>query len=447
MRIRQLWEKYSKKWTAYVVLIFFVFTVAIHVAHVFGFLGKINETFLSSTLSFAVFFLVFLLLEEFFANDAKIEESAKELNEKHDRTIEKLDDLSAELESMSGISGYFDLAVFEAKWRKLRDSFDSVTLVGEIPIDYAGEVRRICEKDSKDPAAMKDKKFFIYRSLNTASKIEVTELIDLAAQARPGLISLYHMYGFEWGSWAMGRKQRNETEVLLNYANADRGTQVGLHLIGRAAEAFERAVTPHFGQIGLPGVSYRPIELASREQVEFIIEEKVEYQKKIAEMVGQGVPIEGTERICRAMIHLVNNTKKHLDVTHLCVNDGAIDRLEDEVFKEWIQANYDAIGRNVTITRIFIVQRASYKHPVLQRVMNEMRSNKIDVRLCPLDDLREQLMEDFSIYDGKHLVYMDKARSYWAGAAQPLARSTENSEKIGDYQFTFGALDRRAERV
>jgi hypothetical protein len=446
MGLREFFEKHFKKWAGRLIVLLVLLTFALHFAHPFGLLENIPPATLGIILGFAIIGLVLVLLEAFVENDKKVDELSVEAKKAQGLTTAKLDHLLRQVQSTTGISSYADKALFDIKWRNLVDNFNSITLIGELPVDYVTEIGRIRDQDQRDQRAAKEKKISVYRSLNTASKNEINEMVGIAAAARPGLIKLYHMYGFEWGSWAMGQNPRDdETEVLLNYANADRGALAGLHLTGPAAEAFVRAITPHFNQTRLAGVSYPPIELASREQVEFIVEEKVDYQKRITEMVREGVPIEGTERICRAMIQLVQNTRQYLHVTHLCINEGAIERTRDKIFREWLQANYAATVRGVRIKRILIVDRAHYRHPVLQHIKAEMRCNNIEVLLCPLDGLKEKLMEDFSIYDGQHLVYMDKGRSYWSGTAQPLARCTENIEKIEDYKVTFESLERRAE--
>jgi hypothetical protein len=75
-----------------------------------------------------------------------------------------------------------------------------------------------------------------------------------------------------------------------------------------------------------------------------------------------------------------------------------------------------------------------------------VRKNGIEVLVCFLDDLRPRLREDFSIYDGQHLVYMDKARVYWSSTREPLARRTESPEKIADYKSIFESLNNVARK-
>jgi len=38
------------------------------------------------------------------------------------------------------------------------------------------------------------------------------------------------------------------------------------------------------------------------------------------------------------------------------------------------------------------------------------------------------------------VVYMDRARSYWSGKQEPLARCTESRGKIGEYRDIFDSL-------
>lgn len=445
---RELYEKFLKKWTARIILAFVLLTVVIHTAHLLNYLKWIPGPHLLETVGFASFFLITLLLETFFASDKKLDDLSGESKRKMDLVSQRLDGLSQQMDSTTGTATYSELSVFMNKWQNLREKFDFVMLVGELPICYAEEVRRMCEQDKRDQQAMKEKEISVYRSLHTSSRKEIIELIELASEARPDLVKLYHMYGFEWGSWAMGRNRRgDETEVLLNYANAHGSALAGLHLSGKAAESFAKATTQNLNEVGLSGASYPPVRLASREQVDFIIEEKVEYQKKIKEMVEMGFPIEGADRICEAMADLVQNTQRYLDVTHLCVDEGAIERLQNGAFQKWVEANYKAVQRGVKIRRIFIVPRVYYNHPILEQVKKQMQSNNIEVSMCRLDSLWARLQEDFSIYDEQHLVYMDKTRIFWSGTQQePLARRTENLEKIKDYRNIFSSLESHVDK-
>jgi len=161
-----------------------------------------------------------------------------------------------------------------------------------------------------------------------------------------------------------------------------------------------------------------------------------------------GVPIEGAEKICEAMTNLLQNTHHSLEVTHLCVDLAAIERIQDEAFQNWVEANYEAVTRGVSITRIFIVHKSDLDHSVLVQVEARMRSKGVNVLVCCLDDLRPRLREDFSIYDGEHLVYMDRARVYWSSTheQEPLARRTESREKIVDYKNIFESLENAAKK-
>ena len=447
MGFRELYEKHVKKWTAHIALGLLLLAVAIHVAHLLGVLEWMPADILVETLGFASLFLITLLLESIFASETRFDDFASESGKQFEIVNRNVYDLSKQIESTAGISGYSDLRIFTNKWQDLRDKFSSVTLVGELPIDFVEEVKRICVSEGPGQEITNDNEISIYRSLNTNSLKEINELIEIASQARPDLVKVFHTYGMEWGSWAMGTNNRgDETEVLLNYSNPHGNALAGLHLSGQAAESFAKAITPHFKEIGLPGVSYPPIRLASPEQIDFIVEEKVDYQKKIKEMVEVGVPIEGTDKICEAMSNLLRNTQETLNVTHLCLDIATIERLQDEDFQKWINENYRAVQRGVKIKRIFIVHRDDSNHKILLEAEEQMRKNGIEVLVCFLDDLRPRLREDFSIYDGQHLVYMDKARVYWSSTQEPLARRTESPVRIADYKSIFDSLNNAARK-
>jgi len=447
---RELYEKYGKKWSARIIFAFVLLTAALHIAHLLGYLEWIHGPELLVTVVWASFFAILLLLETFFTSDKKLDDLSRESKSEMALVSQRLNSISQQVDATAGTATYAELSVFLHKWQNLREKFDSVMLVGELPLHYAEEVQWICKQDQRDQRTVQERELSVYRSLNTSSRQEIIELIELAAAARSGLVKLYHIYGFEWGSWAMGRNHRgDEIEVLLNYANAHGSSLTGLHLSGKAAESFDKAITPHLGEVGLPGVSYPPVRLSSREQIDFIVEEKVEYQKKIKEMAEMGVPIEGRERICEVMTNVLEqNTKHDLDVTHLCNDEGQIEELESAPFQKWLDANYKAVQQGVKIVRIFIVRKEHYEHPILVQVIQKMQSNNIKVLKCQLESLRSWLQEDFSIYDEHHLVYIDKTRISWSPITkpEPLARHTENPQKIREYRDIFNALKSRADK-
>ena len=167
-------------------------------------------------------------------------------------------------------------------------------------------------------------------------------------------------------------------------------------------------------------------------------------------MAEMGVPIEGGERICEVMANILEqNTQRYLDVTHLCDDEGQIQALESAPFQKWLDANYKAAQEGVQIRRIFIVRKEHYDHPILVQTIQQMQSHNMEVLKCRLDYLQPRLQEDFSIYDGQHLVYLDKIRLPWSPRTQPklFARHTQNPRKIGEYRNIFDALKSHAEPV
>lgn len=442
---RELYKKYMKKWTARIIFALVLLTILLSTAHQFRYLEWMPGPALSETVVAASFLLVLLLLETIFASDKKLDDLDNltgESQRKMDYISQRLDDLSRQMSSTKGTTTYSELSAFMNKWQDLRETFNILTLVGELPINYAEEVRRICDQDKRDPQTIEKKEISVYRCVNTSSRQDVTELIELVAAARQDLVTFYYIFGFEWGSWVAASNHRGEAEVLLNFTNAQGRALVGVHISGKAAEAFVRATTRKLKEVGFSEASYPPVRLASRGQVDFVVEDKAEHQKRIAEMAEMGIPIEGIDRICEVMIDLVQCAQRYLHVTHLCIDEGTIERLQDGVFRKWLDANYKAVQRGIKIRRILIVPKKHYGHPILEKTGMEMQSKNVEVLICPLDGLRVRLQEDFSIYDEQNLVYMDKARIHWSGAQkQPLARHSENPEKIKYYRDIFSSLE------
>ena len=439
---RVLYKKHAKKWAAHIIVALVLLAILLDIAHQLHYLEWIPGPALSATVGTASVLLIALLLEAFFASDENFDDLTKKSQRKMDFISQRLDALSQRIDSTADATMYSEVSTFISKWQDLREKFDIVMLIGELPISYAEEFRRICDQDEKDQQAIAKKEFSVYRSVNNSSMREVIELIEVAATARPVAVNFYHIFGFEWGSWVVGSNRRGETEILLNYTNAQGGALAGVHLSGKTAESFAKIITRNLNESGISEASYPAVRLASREQVDFVVEEKAEYQKRIIEMVEMGIPIEGVDGICEEMSDLIQHTQNYLHVTHLCIDEGTIERLQDEAFREWLDANYKAVQRGVKIRRIFIVPKKYYNHPVLEKTRAEMQSKNVEVLMCRLDNLRMRLQEDFSIYDGQHLLYIDKTRIHWSATQQlPLARRSENPHKIKEYSDIFSSLE------
>jgi hypothetical protein len=184
----------------------------------------------------------------------------------------------------------------------------------------------------------------------------------------------------------------------------------------------------------------------SQDALRYMIERRSEYETKINKLNG-GVPKRGIKEICECMTDVLFLTNKTLDVTHVA-NKKSIELPETEHFRKWIETNYLASERNVTIRRIFIVPHEDLKNLTLLRIMDEMKQ-KFEVRYCDFETLEkyEIQLKDFSIYDREHLVYIHhEDESVWIPDKEidPTAKHTTDKQLIDRYQHLFDAIYSRS---
>ena len=115
-------------------------------------------------------------------------------------------------------------------------------------------------------------------------------------------------------------------------------------------------------------------------------------------------------------------------------------------FVPWIQANYEA-AKTIKVRRIFIVPRALRSDPVLKSLALEMQQNLVDVYICDTEELRDEMLEDFSIYDERHVIYIDRTGGgpWVAGyTADPVARRSDSWDRVNKYRTLFDIMKKKA---
>src|SRR5688572_25475701 len=97
-----------------------LYSVVVHVAHLFGMLRGIPESHLLETMGFASLILLGLAVESVFALDNRCERLANDSERAATATASTLSGIEAAIGSVSGIASYKDLATFTNKWNRFR---------------------------------------------------------------------------------------------------------------------------------------------------------------------------------------------------------------------------------------------------------------------------------------------------------------------------------------
>jgi hypothetical protein len=239
-------------------------------------------------------------------------------------------------------------------------------------------------------------------------------------------------------SWALGRNLMIESPskaVVCYPMGLDRSVK-GLYLTGDAAMDFRNSMEVTLTKRKVGGDDVGPVRIYTQHQLKIVVLAKDALRNSIAD-VERGDPLEGWEAICEAMAANLRRTTESLEVTYVCEDEQKLNLLGEDCFSEWLQENYAARKRNVTITRIFILPRKLRRNPRLLDVVSKMRQADIDVQFCDIEGVNRRYHQDFSVYDGKRVVYV----SNWGRTdADTHARNCDNLETVRQYVDIFSML-------
>jgi len=73
-----------------------------------------------------------------------------------------------------------------------------------------------------------------------------------------------------------------------------------------------------------------------------------------------------------------------------------------------------------------------------------MQQQNIHVLLCDLEALEDRLIEDFSLYDDEHVVYVSREGGAWLDEDRTRARISDSMERIRHFRGVFNTIKQRA---
>ena len=315
----------------------------------------------------------------------------------------------------------------------MRQVYGIFTVVGEPIPAFADQFERLA-KDCKNC------KFFL--SIDSNSQVTAREFLALAKLSQDRL-QLHEFSSAPGGSWLIAHDSTgNGLEAIVCFPPLNENSADGLYLTGSAAKAFIGCVSPLLLSRMVAGESTGPIRIYSDQQIETVLDRKTAFNQEMLDIDG-GIRLSGAEAVCIGMTNVLEQTKRFLDVTHIC-GEKTIPLMKSEQFAAWLSANYIAAKRNVQITRIFIVPRVMRANEDLLRKVGEMKENKIKVLVCSLEDLEDRLIEDFSLYDDEHVIYISREGGAWLDEDQTRARVSDSKERVKHFRAIFNTIKQRA---
>jgi hypothetical protein len=328
---------------------------------------------------------------------------------------------------------------FEAKWKFLAHHYENLYIIGDFSHSFIVLIR--------DSLQNPRRKLSIFLSANGQNNAEVLKFVEFSKDMTSD-VNIFHVDRLERGFLAFGMdSQLSNGEALLNHLPSSEHTMSGYHIMGEAAMELFKSLG---SLVILPSLDTEnnttafPIKITSSEILQTILERRRSYNSEINNL-RKGLPLKGEAKICQQMMKVLAQTKLDLKVTHLAKGDS-IKLLENKIFQEWLQENFNARKRGVSICRIFLLEEAEVDNEIIRRVAKQLKDNGITVKYVVLDYTDKSLFEDFSIYDDKYLVYINKSgKGPWRGSENDAeARYSTDKELIENYKSIYSALSELA---
>lgn len=365
-------------------------------------------------------------LEELQENVVSLGQNIKELDE-HTRAVFNL-------------VRYKSPEFFEAKWKYLANHYDNLYLIGDFSYIFLNYI--------KDSLQNPDRKLFIFLCAHDRNAKEVTKFMKFSTEM-PASIDIYHIDRLERGYVAFGTdSQISKVEALLNHLPSSDLSMSGYHIIGEAAAELFKSLGPILDPQPLDITNIiraLPVKITSDEILQSILERRRAYNSQINGL-RKGIPLLGEAEICQRMSRILAQTTRQLKVTHLARGES-IKLLEHASFQNWLKENFKARARGVEICRILLLPETELGNPIIQRVLKQLKDNGITVKYVTLEYTEKSLIEDFSIYDDKYLVYISSSGAGpWIrrGENDAEARYSSDKELIDSYNSIYTALFDRA---
>ncbi|HEX3940376.1 MAG TPA: hypothetical protein VHX11_02740 [Acidobacteriaceae bacterium] len=464
----QVREKFSEKlpiWGARTTLAaiagLLVASFILEIAHKTGALTalKVPEDFVTDALLICTFGLCFFAVEQSAKTEGSVQVADKETDEKFERLEGKLAALQNDVTSSSigaaravdnlrrhqmsaiDVVGFAGPEEFLMHWNQILETYPNLTLWGKFGSDFTANFRvlqergRSCayympiEEDSQDVASA-------FLSCASAAEAEALKLYETGASGNLSWIS-----GFD-----LARQQSN---VLICFSPLGDARFAGVYMSGAKAWSFYQNVLPRLEARSAVDQNSLPVRIYTQQQIDRVLSTKVSFKRELLE-VDKGEVLRGVEEVCDSMTCQLRQSKISVDITHIC-SEETIALLRAPQFVPWLAANYEA-AKHVKITRIFILPKALRSTPLLKEVIAEMRSNEVNVLLCDMEDLDKGYIEDFSIYDDRHVIYIDHdSAGPWvpvgyASKENTVARRSDSRDRVNKYRIIFDILSKKAQK-
>ena len=334
------------------------------------------------------------------------------------------------------IVGFAGISQFELHWSHILETYNSLVMWGRFGTEFTKNFALIQEKG---------RECSYYMAIDEDTMDVASTFLLSAEEAEQDFFKLYETGFFGNLSWIIGFDLPNQrAEVLLCFASLGDARFSGSYLTGAKAWRFHQSVLLKLEARSSPDQDSLPIRIFSQKQIERVVSNKVSFKRDLVE-IDKGDVLRGVAQICEGMTDQLRESREFLDVTHIC-NGDTIPLLRSPEFAPWIQENYEA-AKKIKVTRIFIVPRALRAEKVLCELVAEMQQNKVEVYVCDTEELRMEMLEDFSIYDERHVIYIDRTGGgpWVAGyTADPIARRSDSWDRVNKYRTLFDIIKKKA---
>lgn len=393
------------------------FAVCLEVAHAMGLLEavRLSGEHASEAILVACFILCFLLREEF----GETEHAVKHLA----RTVE----------SSANVATFSDRYKFQSHWKHMRENFGAFILLGVPPELFSPELQKLFDKG---------KRCSLFLDVDLETQELALDFLTKTQKSAPDVLKLYDCPFPLNDFWIIALDDTGVgAEALIFYPQQNETSADGLYLTGHAARSLASSVMPNLRPRTLSGETIGPIRIYSPDQVLMVLDKKGVFAQGMLD-VDAGRVVQGVEEVCNEMKQQLQTTSAKLNVTLVC-NERSLSILDSPDFLGWLEANYSAAKRGVEVCRILIVPRSLRRNTIVTKRIEEMRANGITVKLCDRESLESRFVEDFSLYDDKHVVYISRAGGGWL-EDETCARISDSLEHVQHYKNIFQTLQQRA---
>ena len=362
--------------------------------------------------------------------------------EKIDSLRKQLDDLNAQTEPILNISRYSSDSILMEKWIQIVSQNANLYLIGNFPLSFIENEdiqKNLTGHQKNDRKTVK-----IFCTAGQTPEDEIIKILNMSSKKEFN-ISVYHIDRIDWGFLLIGTNlNENIVEILVSYTTPSLEDQYTYYVFGETALSLMQSLKPRLSEIPSNSSPYDTqwaVKIDNDEVLKFLLRQKFIYRNELSHLSEQGVPLKGKEDICKKMSSLLMGTEKTLKVTHVA-KEESIEMMKDKCFEDWIFVNYKAIKEHsIEIKRIFIIPQAEIKNDNLRKLMQEMKNNGVDVWWCILEELDHGLHEDFSIYDGKHVVFIFQPYGGSWIVHRTEARYSTDQKTVRKYEVTFSMIE------